>query len=173
VGREPPDEGEAEPSMVAMHADGALDLGRLGTDGRALYPPLLPLRTLPNMILAHVSIQHGIRGENGTCAGGADAGRQALRAAMLAVREGRAPLALVGAAYSAVDLASARDRWREGAAEGCPPGEAAVFAVVGVADDVPGVSVEDVEGADWSAHMGDCGPVAGLWGLVRAWGALA
>ena len=172
VGREPPDEGEAEPSMVAMHADGALDLARLGTEGRALYPPLLPLRTLPNMVLAHVSIQHGIRGENGTYAGEADAGRHALRAAVRAVEEGRAPLALVGAAYSAVDLASARDRVRAGAST--PPGEAAVFAVVGdVPDAAVGVPVEALRDATLDATLGDCGPVAGLWGLLLAWGDLA
>ena len=172
VGREPPDEGEAEPSMVAMHVDGALDLARLGGEGRALYPPLLPLRTLPNMILAHVSIQHGVRGENGTYAGEAEAGRQALRAAVRAVEEGRAPFALVGAAYSAVDLASARDRVRGGARS--PPGEAAVFAVLGdVPDASIGVPVDACADGDLDAHMGDCGPVAGLWGLLLAWGTLA
>lgn len=158
VGREPPDDPEAEPSLLAMEVDGVLNRERLGGRGRELYPPLLPLRTLPNMVLAHVSIQHGLRGENGTFAGDATAGVQAIRAACLAVDEGRAPFALAGAAFSGVDLASARDRLRVGQFE--PPGEAAVFILV-----APGESLR-WDPRDWSAAMGDCGPVAGLWGLL-------
>ncbi len=165
VGREPPDEGEAEASLAAMARDGTLALDLLGGPGRAAYPPLLPLRTLPNMVLAHVSIQHGIRGENGTWAGGAEAGAQALRAGFRAVEEGRAPFALVGASYSATDLASARDRLRMGETDA--PGEAAVFAVLGPG----GVAVPDAP--DWRAAMGDCGPVNGLWSLVLAGASLA
>jgi hypothetical protein len=160
VTREPPDEGAAEASLVAMHREGRLDLSLLGTAGRALYPPLLPLRTLPNMVLAHVSIQHGIRGENGTWAGGREAGLQALRAGLQAVEEGRSPYALVGASTSAVDLASARDRLRLG--ERWPPGEAAVFVLIG-----PG-GVPPHDAPDWQALLGDCGPVEGLWGALLA-----
>jgi hypothetical protein len=163
IGREPPDEGEAEASLAAMERDGALDLERLGGPGRALYPPLLPLRTLPNMVLAHVAIQHGIRGENGTWAGGPEAGRQALEAAIRAVAEGRAPEALAGAAYSATDLASARDRLRLGATD--PPGEAAVFVRVGRG----GVPFEEdaALAAVFRVTFGDCGPVGGLWAALR------
>ncbi len=158
IGREPPDDPEAEPSLLAMHHAGMLDRDRLGGRGRELYPPLLPLRTLPNMVLAHVSIQHGLRGENGTFAGEASAGRQAIRAAQLAVDEGRAPFALAGAAFSATDLASARDRLRLG--QLTPPGEAAVFVLFG-----PG-EADEIGNLDWSTAMGDCGPVAGLWGVL-------
>lgn len=160
VGREPPDEGDAEASLAAMAKDGELDRALLGGPGRALYPPLLPLRTLPNMVLAHVSIQHGVRGENGTWAGGPEAGAQAYRAAVRAVAEGRAPLALAGAAYSAVDLASARDRLRLGEVD--PPGEAAVFVLVGEG----GRALAEVDAAAWRRALGDCGPVEGLWGAV-------
>lgn len=160
VGREPPDEGDAEPALAAMAVDGRLDRARMGNEGRALYPPLLPLRTLPNMVLAHVAIQHGIRGENGTFAGRADAGERAWLAAVRAVEEGRAPFALVGAAYSAVDLASARDRLREGART--PPGEAACFALVG-----PG-GRPLLRAPDLRSAMGDCGPVEALWGALFA-----
>ncbi|MFZ5476213.1 MAG: beta-ketoacyl synthase N-terminal-like domain-containing protein [Myxococcota bacterium] len=151
IGREPPDEGEAEPSLAAMERDGRLDVERLAA-GLALYPPLLPLRTLPNMVLAHVAIQHGIRGENGTFAGGREAGEQALAAGMRAVAEGRCALALVGAAFSAVDLASARDRWRMGP-DPRPPGEGAIFALIGEGGRRP-------EGA-WRWEW-DGGPVEGL-----------
>lgn len=159
IGREPPDEGEAEASIAAMATATGIDRASLGAAGRDLYPPLLPLRTLPNMILAHVSIQHGVRGENGTFAGGAEAGRAALRAAVLAVQEGRCPCALVGAAYSAVDLGSARDRLRMGATD--PPGEAAVFVVVG-----PGGRTIPTDPLDTRDALGDTGPVEGLLPLL-------
>jgi hypothetical protein len=149
-----------------MERDGVLDPERFGGAGRALYPPLLPLRTLPNMVLAHVAIQHGIRGENGTYAGAAEAGAQALRAGLRIVAEGRAPYALVGAASSQVDLASARDRVRLGL-DG-PPGEAAIFVLIGpggvaIAEDEPLV-------AALSAAIGDCGPVGGLFGALAVVG---
>lgn len=161
VGREPPDEGEAEASLIAMHKDGRLDLAQLGAAGRDLYPPLLPLRTLPNMILAHVAIQWGIRGENGVFAGGPEAGLHAWRAAWHAVEEGRCVEALVGAAFSAVDLASARDRLRLGAST--PPGEGAIFVRIGRGGPVPArdLDAERVLGA----RTGDAGPVLGLAAL--------
>jgi hypothetical protein len=164
VGREPPDEGEAEASLAAVERDGELDRALLGGPGRALYPPLLPLRTLPNMVLAHVAIQHGIRGENGTWAGGAEAGAQALRAGMRLVAEGRAPMCLVGAAISEVDLASARDRWRLGRRE--PPGEAAVFVLIGPGGAPP--REDPTLAAALRAGMGDCGPVEGLYAALAA-----
>lgn len=165
VGREPPDDPDAEPSLLAMERDGRLDKERLGGRGRELYPPLLPLKTLPNMVLAHVSIQHGLRGENGTFAGDGPAGAQALRAARLAVEEGRAPFALAGAAFSGVDLASARDRWRLGMT--APPGEAAVFVLVGPGEgDAEPPELTPAQARAWEAALGDCGPVAGLWHLV-------
>lgn len=162
VGREPPDEGEAEASLAAMERDGQLDRDRVGGAGRDLYPPLLPLRTLPNMVLAHVAIQHGIRGENGVWAGGAEAGRQALEAGVRMIREGRAPACLVGAASSEVDLASARDRVRLGYAD--PPGEAAVFLLLG-----PGgrpLGGPDGQRERLRRALGACGPVEGLFGLA-------
>jgi 3-oxoacyl-(acyl-carrier-protein) synthase len=165
IGREPPDEGEAEASLAAMERGGALDRERLGDAGRALYPPLLPLRTLPNMVLAHVAIQHGIRGENGTYAGGAEAGAQALRAGLRCVEEGRAPFALVGAACSEVDLASARDRWRLGRRE--PPGEAALFALLGPGGIPP--SDDPARTVQLRAAIGDCGAVEGLYAVLVGW----
>lgn len=158
VGREPPDEGEAEDSLVAMHEAGEMSLTRLGAEGRALYPPLLPLRTLPNMVLAHVAIQHGIRGENAVYAGGFEAGCHALAAANECLRSGRAPFVLVGAAYSAVDLASARDRLRLG--QSGPPGEGAVFLLLSQPVVIPPQS-----DATTRARTGDIGPVAALTGF--------
>lgn len=161
VGREPPDEGDAEASLVAMERGGELELAALRGDGRALYPPLLPLRTLPNMVLAHVAIQHGIRGENAVFAGGEEAGRHAWEAANDALAEGRCTWALVGAAFSAVDLASARDRLRLGL-DG-PPGEGAVFALLSAPAPLPGH-----DAAPWAARVGDVGPVAALLGVVAS-----
>jgi 3-oxoacyl-(acyl-carrier-protein) synthase len=123
VGREPPDDGECEASLAAACQGGVLNSDRLAGRGRDLYPPLLPLKTLPNMALAHISINLGIGGENGAWAGGCAAGLRAILAGYWAVVEGRAPAALVGAGNSLVDLGSARDRLRMG--ETGPPGEAA------------------------------------------------
>ncbi|GDX83852.1 hypothetical protein LBMAG42_56630 [Deltaproteobacteria bacterium] len=159
IGREPPDEGEAEASLAAMETAGALDRAKLGGEGRALYPPLLPLRTLPNLVLAHVAIQYGIRGENACLAGGEAAGASVWDAANAALAAGRCSAALVGAAYSAVDLASARDRLRLGLAG--PPGEAAVFVVLTAPTERPGVDVRA-----WMEQVGDVGPVLALLGAV-------
>lgn len=162
VGREPPDEGEAEDALVAMHAGGALSLEQLGGEGRALYPPLLPLRTLPNMVLAHVAIQHGIRGENAVYAGGIEAGKHALAAANHCLESGMAKYVLVGAAFSAIDLASARDRFR--LAQAGPPGEGAVFVLLSRP-----VCAPDIAPGRLRERTGDIGPVeafAGFCGLV-------
>lgn len=128
VGREPPDQGESEPALAASARDGLLDEALLAGPGRDLYPPLLPLRTLPNMALAHVSINLNIFGENGAWAGGIGAGWAALHSAWWAVAEGRASAALAGGADSLVDLGSARDRLRMGATG--PPGEAAAILLL-------------------------------------------
>ena len=128
VGREPPDDGDAEAALAAAAVGGVLDEARLAGRGRDLYPPLLPLKTLPNMALAHVSINLGIGGDNGAWAGGAEAGARALAEACWAITEGRAPAALAGGADSLVDLGSARDRLRMGA--GGVPGEAAAVLLI-------------------------------------------
>ncbi len=159
VGREPPDEGDAEASLVAMARTGELSLEALRSEGRALYPPLLPLRTLPNMILAHVAIQHGIRGENACFAGGEEAGRYAWEEACHALAEGRCEQALVGAAFSATDLASARDRLRLGL--GGVPGEGAIFVLLGAPASLP-----RVVDPSWPDRIGEVGPVAAFLGLV-------
>ena len=159
VGREPPDEGEAEASLAAMASNGALDIERVGGEGRALYPPLLPLRTLPNMVLAHIAIQHGIRGENACLAGGAEAGGAVWEAANAALASGRCSAALVGAAYSSVDLASARDRLRLGLHG--PPGEGACFVVL-----TAPVPRPDVDLSAWAVRVGDVGPVFAFLGVL-------
>ncbi len=131
IGREPPDEGDAEAALAASAVHGALDPAALAGPGRDLYPPLLPLRTLPNLALSHVSINLGIRGDNGTVAGEAGAGLAALHEACHAVREGRCPAALAGAADSRVDYGSARDLYRLGrAGPQRAPAEGAVFLLV-------------------------------------------
>lgn len=128
VGREPPDDGESEAALLAACRAGRLDDAALAHGGRDLYPPLLPLKTLPNMALAHLSINLGVHGENGTWAGGPLAGARAIVAALRAVEEGRCPAALAGAAESRIDLGSARDRLRMG--EVGAPGEAAAMLLL-------------------------------------------
>ncbi len=135
VGREPPDTGASEPSLAASQRDGKLDATALSTRGRELYPPLLPLLTLPNLVLSHISINLGIRGWNGTVSGEAAAGLGALVEGYHAVAEGRCPAALVGGADSRVDFGSARDLYRLGrAGPHRPPAEGAVFLLLEPAD---------------------------------------
>jgi len=131
VGREPPDSGASEPSLAASQRDGMLDATALSTRGRELYPPLLPLLTLPNLVLSHISINLGIQGWNGTVAGEAAAGLGALVEGYHAIAEGRCPAALVGGADSRVDFGSARDLYRLGrAGPQRPPAEGAVFMML-------------------------------------------
>ena len=174
VGREPPDGGASEDALAAAHRAGRLDIGRLAGPGRDRYPPLLPLKTLPNMALAHASINLDIGGENGAWAGGPEAGLTALREAIYAIVEGRAPAALVGGADSQVDLGSARDRLRMGKAG--PPGEAGAAVLLEPCEGVPAtppLAVLSLPGCGpsraLSAHhaaLGDCGAADGVLALL-------
>ena len=124
VRREPADGGEADAALAACARDGAFSTEALAGGGRELYPPLLPLKTLPNLNLAHVAIQLGIRGPSGTCAGGPAAGVAALIQGIEAVVEGECPAALVGASDSWVRDAFLRDWARLGLEDA--PGEGGV-----------------------------------------------
>lgn len=174
VGREPPDDGQARASLVASAREGQLDPHRLATVGRDLYPPLLPLQTLPNMALAHVSINLGLQGDNGAWAGGRAAGLVAVQQALYAITEGRASAALAGAADSQVDRGSQRDRLRLGLAT--PPGEAAGALLLTpgpapirlrcVAD--PAAPPASDEASMRAAAFGDCGAADGVLALLLA-----
>lgn len=131
VGREPGDDGESEPALVASQVDGRLSVSAVAGRCRDLYPPLLPLKTLPNMALAHICIHLGVQGENGAWCGGAAAGLTALRAGMWSVLEGRAEAALVSAADTWVSQGAVRDLHRMSAGT-LPeaPGEAGVALLI-------------------------------------------
>ena len=136
VGREPGDDGESESALVAAQVDGRVSEAAVAGPCRDLYPPLLPLKTLPNMALAHVSIHLDIRGENGTWCGGPAAGLTALRAAMWALEAGRCSAALVVGADSWTSAGAVRDLLRESAGAMIPPpGEAGVALVIERASD--------------------------------------
>jgi 3-oxoacyl-(acyl-carrier-protein) synthase len=172
VGREPPDDGEAESALAAAQRDGLLDEALLAGRGRDLYPPLLPLKTLPNMILAHASINLDIQGDNGAWAGDGEASIQAIRAGYWAVVEGRCPAALVGGADSSVDLGAARDRLRRGLTG--HPGEGAAALLLqplsSTTAHLARLSLTD-EPVRWSDHreqLGDCGAAGGALALAIA-----
>lgn len=114
VGREPSDQVDTGPALLASITDGRLDLDKLGGIGRAMYPPLAPLRTLPNLILAHVAIHLDFTGESGTRAGEEAAGIAAIVEGWLAVAEGRADIVIAGGADCRIDLGSARDLVEQG-----------------------------------------------------------
>jgi hypothetical protein len=125
VRREPPDDGAADPAIAASLDElGHLDTGLLARKGRALYPPLLPLQTLPNMVLAHVAINLELMGPGDALCGAECSGIQALRLGIQAIAEGRCEVALVIVADSPIDGPSLRDRGRLG--QDGPVGEAAV-----------------------------------------------
>jgi len=131
VGREPSDSGEVESALLASESGGVLDVQRLAGAGLALYPPLTPLRTLPNLVLAHVAIQFGLTGESGTRAGEEAAGLAAVVEAYHLIREGRADSVLAGGAESLVDAGSARDGVRMGRlGPDRAPGEAAAMLLL-------------------------------------------
>lgn len=127
VGREPPDD-EAEAALLASHEGGRLDPDRLARVGLALYPPLAPLRTLPNLVLAHVGIHLGLTGDSGTRAGEEAAGLAAIAEGIASIAEGRAEVVLAGGADSRVDTGTARDLVRSGRiGPERAPGEGAAF----------------------------------------------
>lgn len=175
VGREPPDDGESEPTLALSARDGALDEALLSGPGRDRYPPLLPLKTLPNMAPAHISINLGLMGENAALAGVEGASMAAMRAGVRAVAEGRAPAALVGGADARVDLGSARDRLRVG--EAGAPGEGAALLLIEprAAAEARGatiygaLSVLDLEASAAAPRLGEAlRPLLGALGAAEA-----
>ena len=112
VGREPPDDGDAEEMLLLSEQNGCFDELQMSHEGKLVYPPLLPLKTLPNMVLAHTSIHLDIQGENGCWAGEDEAGWTAIWSAFWSVVEGRSDLAILCGAESYISLGLARDRLR-------------------------------------------------------------
>ena len=170
VGREPPDEGDAEACLIASQKEQKFDEILLSTKGRNLYPPLLPLRTLPNMILAHISIQLGIMGENACWAGANEAAQQALSEGFWAIQEGRCARALVGAADGFVNLGAARDLHRKMIV---PPSEGGIFFLLEHKKDPP-TDTFVLSKSTCAPHperdliplMGYCGTPQNLFGLL-------
>lgn len=181
VGREPSDEGEAEEALVASEKDGLFSEEKLAEKGQRLYPPLLPLKTLPNMILGHLSIHFDLCGENGAWAG---EGWRAFDEGFWSIAEGRSQQVLIGAADSLVDLGQARDLYRIGIAE--PPGQGALAFLLETREEAlkhqrkiwatvyrRDFSEKEVQQEDeltaWLGHCGVCLPMFNLLaGLLEA-----
>lgn len=103
VGREPGNLRDIIPALVRSKGeDGRISLDRLIDEGMGWMNPLSSLKTLPNMSLAHVAIRLGAMGPNQTRCTGPEAGLDALAEAAWCVLEGRAPLAVAGAADTRV-----------------------------------------------------------------------
>lgn len=107
VGLEPGDISELALVVADARGEGGrVDLQRLGGHSLELIPPLSSLKTLPNMALAHVSINLGLMGPGEALSPSGTAGLVALGAAREAIERGECEMALVGAADSDVDLSS-------------------------------------------------------------------
>lgn len=103
VGREPGNLRDIIPALVhSKGADGRVSLERLIEEGMGWMNPLSSLKTLPNMSLAHVAIRLGAMGPSQTRCTGPEAGLDALAEAVWSIVEGRAPLAVAGAADTRV-----------------------------------------------------------------------
>lgn len=179
VGREPPEDA-TEAAILASEVDGALDAGRLGREGLAQYPPLASLRTLPNLVLAHVAIQLGLRGPGGTVAGDGSAGLAAIVAGAEAIQDGRCDVVLAGGADSRLHPALVRDQRRRGLS--MDPGEAAALvrlesepsAAAGgrpvlawLEEAVAGFAEPAVEDPGHWCELGWCGAADGAVAAVR------
>lgn len=138
VGLEPGD--ILELSLVVDDARGedgcSIDLDRLGAHSIDLIPPLSSLKTLPNMALAHVSINFGLMGPGEALSPWGTSGFAAALAAVEAIERGECEIALVGAADSDVDLGGITTHARMGhlaTKDGSPgqiPGEGGAFLVL-------------------------------------------
>ena len=180
VGREPPEDA-TEAAIVASMVDGALDVGQLGAVGLPLYPPLASLRTLPNLVLAHVAIQVGIRGPGSTRAGDGAASLMAVEEAVWALAEGRCEQALCGGADSLIHPAQGRDLKRRRMV-GRPAGAAAVLhlstagwvrrnrapVLAWVTRIETGLAPPQISSVPHHASVGRCGAADGALALARA-----
>lgn len=97
-------------------ADHRIDLHRLGGHSIDLIPPLSALQTLPNMALAHVSINLGLMGPGEALSPWGTSGMTALGVAVEAIERGECAFALVGATDSDVDLGGVSTHARLGIA---------------------------------------------------------
>lgn len=99
VGLEPGNIDDILPALAhSRDANGALDLDRLVDEGMQWMNPLSALKTLPNMAVAHASINLGAMGPGMALCAGPESGTIAIFEAAAAVAQGRAPWALAGAA---------------------------------------------------------------------------
>lgn len=104
AGLEPGQITELSGVMADCAPKGRVELARLGGHSIDLIPPLSSLKTLPNMALAHVSINLGLMGPGESLSPWGSAGLLALGVAAEAIARGECEVALVGAADSDVDL---------------------------------------------------------------------
>jgi len=79
------------------------DLKRFGRSGQKLLHPLWLLKHLPNMVAAHISIQHGARGPNNTIVTACSASTQAIGEAARIIERGDADVMIAGGADSRID----------------------------------------------------------------------
>ena len=107
---------------VSTDAEGALDLRRFAEQGIPRIHPLWLVKGLSNNVLGFASMLHDFQGPNANYCQGPSSGLLALHEAWATLVEGRADLAVAGAADSLVDA--------QALFPGRPLGEGAAFFVL-------------------------------------------
>ena len=129
VGLEPGDVTELGPALARSRAaDGSIDLDVLGEFGINLIPPLSALSTLPNMALAHVSINLELMGRGEALSPWGTSGLDAVAAGAEMIARGRCEMAFVGAADSDVDMSGVARYLRMGLLARLKEGDAELAA---------------------------------------------
>lgn len=159
--------GELEDLVPALeastNADGELNINRFATAGYPLIHPLWLVKGLSNNVLGFASAIHDFQGTNANYCDGEPSGLHALYEGWAAVADGRADLALAGAADSWVGL--------DPILGGRRGGEGAAFVALRPATETDAIWVEPGDGpelADEEPDLGYLGAAAAPVALLRA-----
>ncbi|MHC4953237.1 MAG: beta-ketoacyl-[acyl-carrier-protein] synthase family protein [Planctomycetota bacterium] len=89
--------------IESLDEERRFDLKRFGASGQKLLHPLWLLKHLPNMVAAHISIQHGAQGPNNTIVTACSASTQAIGEAARIIERGDADVMIAGGSDSRID----------------------------------------------------------------------
>lgn len=93
----------ADAITASLDEEGQFNLRRFGESGQKQLFPLWLLKHLPNMVAAHISIDHNAQGPNNTIVTACSAATQAIGEAARIVERGDADVMITGGADSRID----------------------------------------------------------------------